>query len=103
MRHISTAALAASAILALGTSQLSAEPRNYQLPEGVITFRPGAGQDIAESNCLACHSSDYISTQPPGRGKTFWQAEVTRMRKAFGAHISDDDAKTIAEYLSNNY
>ena len=97
------AALAVPAFLALGSSHLSAEPRNYQLPDGVTTFRPGPGQDVAESNCLACHSSDYISTQPPGLGKTFWQAEVTRMRKAFGAQISDDDAKTIAEYLSRSY
>jgi hypothetical protein len=32
-----------------------------------------------------------------------WTAEVTKMIKAFGAPISDDDAKAIADYLAKNY
>jgi hypothetical protein len=32
-----------------------------------------------------------------------WDAEVTKMIKAFGAPISDADAKEIAEYLTKNY
>jgi hypothetical protein len=32
-----------------------------------------------------------------------WDAEVTKMIKAFGAPISEPDAKEIAEYLSKNY
>ena len=32
-----------------------------------------------------------------------WEAEVTKMIKAFGAVIDDSDAKAIVEYLKNNY
>jgi hypothetical protein len=32
-----------------------------------------------------------------------WDAEVTKMIKAFGAPISDADAKAIVDYLVANY
>jgi hypothetical protein len=32
-----------------------------------------------------------------------WDAEVTKMISAFGAPISPDDAKIIADYLKANY
>ena len=32
-----------------------------------------------------------------------WNAEVTKMIKAFGAPIDDADATAIAEYLAKNY
>ena len=32
-----------------------------------------------------------------------WDAEVTKMIKAFGAPIDDADAKVIADYLKKNY
>jgi hypothetical protein len=32
-----------------------------------------------------------------------WNAEVTKMIKAFGAPIGDGDAKDIAAYLAANY
>ena len=32
-----------------------------------------------------------------------WDAEVTKMIKAFGAPIDDADAKVIADYLKANY
>jgi sulfite dehydrogenase (cytochrome) subunit B len=80
-----------------------ADSKTYALPEAVSTFRPGPGKDIAENNCLTCHSSDYISTQPPGLGKKFWEAEVAKMSKAFGAQISEVDAAAISDYLAHAY
>ena len=32
-----------------------------------------------------------------------WDAEVTKMIKAFGAPIDEADAKVIADYLKKNY
>ena len=51
----------------------------------------------------SCHSLDYIvdATRPSER--RIWDAEVTKMIKAFGAPIDDADAKEIAEYLKKNY
>ena len=79
-------------------SQLS-----YALPEETAAFRPGPGVEAAQSNCAACHSADYVNTQPPKQGPAFWEAEVTKMIKVYGAPIDAGDAKTIAEYLAKTY
>jgi hypothetical protein len=36
-------------------------------------------------------------------GKAFWEAEVTKMIKAYHAPISEADAKAIADYLAKTY
>jgi len=35
---------------------------------------------VAKNNWTACHSADYVNTQPRGAKdrKAFWQAEVTK-------------------------
>lgn len=45
----------------------------------------------------------YITTNSPFLTRQVWDAEVTKMIKAFGAPISDADSKEIAEYLTKNY
>jgi hypothetical protein len=52
---------------------------------------------------VACHSADYIAMQPPKKGKAFWEAEVTKMIKTYGAPINEADAKVIADYLAQTY
>ena len=91
--------------LLLGSSAVVvlAAPITYNPPEETATFRPGPGVELAEANCAACHSADYISTQPPKRGKAFWQAEVTKMIKAYGAPIAEEDVGKIADYLASTY
>jgi hypothetical protein len=41
--------------------------------------------------------------QPPKKGKAFWEAEVTKMIKTYGAPINEADAKVIADYLAQTY
>jgi mono/diheme cytochrome c family protein len=84
-------------------SPARAEPLTYDLPEETAVLKPGPGLDAAQSNCVACHSADYIGMQPPKRGKAFWDAEVTKMIKTYGAPIAEADAKTIADYLAQTY
>ena len=52
-----------------------------------------------------CHSSDYVNTQPRNvkSKKDFWQAEVTKMIKVYGAPIEDADVPKIVEYLAATY
>jgi len=71
--------------------------------EPVIRLKPGPGLDKVEGNCGACHSLVYIQMNSPFLNAAGWNAEVTKMIKAFGAPISDDDAKAIADYLAKNY
>lgn len=65
-------------------------------------LRAGPGADATERACRACHSTDYVVTQPPGDGKQ-WEAVVTKMIKVYGANISAEDAQTIARYLTTHY
>jgi hypothetical protein len=78
------------------------DPMVYQLPPETAQLKPGPGVDVA-TVCTACHSADYVSTQPPEKGKAFWQAEVQKMIKLYGAPIGEDDAATIANYLAATY
>jgi sulfite dehydrogenase (cytochrome) subunit B len=41
-----------------------ASPISYTLPEESATFKGGPGVDVVKTNCTACHSADYINTQP---------------------------------------
>ena len=73
------------------------------LPTGVgPTFKPGPGAKAAGKYCTTCHSSAYVAIQPP-LNATQWAAEVTKMRKVYGASIPDDAAATIVQYLTTEY
>ncbi|MDB5606483.1 MAG: sulfite:cytochrome oxidoreductase subunit [Bradyrhizobium sp.] len=95
--------LAAAAGLGLGSA--SAAPVSYTLPDETAAFKPGPNLEAAQNNCTACHSADYINTQPRGSKskKDFWQAEVTKMIKVYGAPIDDADVGKIVDYLAATY
>jgi len=71
--------------------------------EQPVELKTSPGRDQVEGNCGACHSLDYIQMNSPFLNAAGWNAEVTKMIKAFGAPISDADAKAIADYLAKNY
>ncbi|HZQ14936.1 MAG TPA: cytochrome c [Pseudolabrys sp.] len=71
--------------------------------EQVIKLKAGPGLDKVEGNCQACHTLAYIPMNSPYLGAAGWDAEVTKMIKAFGAPIDDADAKAIKDYLAKNY
>jgi hypothetical protein len=103
-------ALATAAGLVAGSCMFSgmmaaAKPISYLLPEETAAFKQAPGVEAVQNNCTACHSSDYIQTQPRGPKfkKDFWQAEVTKMIKVYGAPIEDGDVGKIVDYLSTNY
>jgi len=83
----------------------AAKPVTYALPDETAAFKPGPNLDAAQGNCGACHSADYILTQPQGPKfkKDFWQAEVTKMIKVYGAPIDEADVPKIVDYLSSTY
>ena len=88
-----------------GVVAASAAPVSYALPEETAAFKPGPNLDVVKANCAACHSADYVQTQPRGEKfkKDFWQAEVTKMIKVYGAPIDDTDVAKIVEYLAATY
>jgi len=62
----------------------------------------GDGKAETEAYCSMCHSTRYITMQPPLPAPT-WEAEVTKMRKTFGATIPDEAASKILRYLQEHY
>ena len=90
---------------ALGVVAATAAPLNYTVPEDTAAFKPGPNLDVVQNNCTACHSADYIRTQPRGEKfkKDFWQAEVTKMIKVYGAPIDEADVGKIVDYLAATY
>lgn len=82
-----------------------AAPRSYALPEETATLAPGPNLETVQGNCGACHSSEYISTQPRSfaNPRAFWTAEVTKMQHAYGAPVDDADVAKIVDYLVATY
>jgi sulfite dehydrogenase (cytochrome) subunit B len=71
--------------------------------EKPIELKKAPGLDKVETNCASCHSLDYIQMNSPFPSAAVWDAEVTKMIKAFGAPIEDADAASIKDYLKQNY
>ena len=71
--------------------------------EKPVELKKAPGVEKVEGNCGACHSLDYIKMNSPFMSAATWDAEVTKMIKAFGAPISDADAAAIKDYLKANY
>jgi mono/diheme cytochrome c family protein len=71
--------------------------------EKQVQLKKGPGLDKVESNCQACHTLAYIPMNSPFLNGAGWDAEVTKMIKAYGAPIDDTDAKAIADYLKKKY
>jgi cytochrome c5 len=67
-----------------------------------MAFKPGPGAGAVQANCLTCHSSAYVSTQPV-LSKAQWTAEVAKMKNVYGAPIPDDAVPAIVDYLTAQY
>lgn len=105
MTHGTIRITAALALALAGVWAARAAPRSYALPEETATLADGPHLDTVQGNCVACHSAEYISTQPRGltNPKAFWTAEVTKMQKAYGAPVADTDVPAIVDYLVQTY
>jgi mono/diheme cytochrome c family protein len=68
-----------------------------------VDLKNGPGRELTENACSACHSLDYIGMNAPFLTTDQWKAEVTKMRKAYGAPIDDADADRIIRYLTVTY
>ena len=74
-------------------------PVAVELPDGDDAFPPGPGAELVAGNCVACHSSGMILSQP-ALTKATWAAEVTKMRNTYKAPVADEDVAAIVDYLA---
>jgi mono/diheme cytochrome c family protein len=76
----------------------------YALPEeAAAALPPGPGAEAVQASCVACHSFDYVTTQPRGKGAKFWGDEVTKMVAKYGAVVPETDRPAIVAYLAKHY
>ena len=103
MRTTRTVVLAA-VLLGAPSAAWAADQKTITLPPDnpMATLAPGPGMEIARATCGLCHSTDYIVRQPRSTAPQ-WQAEVTKMVKVFGAPVTPDTERIIAEYLASAY
>lgn len=72
------------------------------LPPETGTYTKGPGVELAQTNCLICHSTEYVSTQPPMPRK-FWEAAVKKMKEKYGAPTPDAQVPSLVDYLTATY
>lgn len=66
------------------------------------TLKPGKGKELVEMYCSICHSVNYITIQKKLPRK-IWEMEVKKMIM-YGTPIeSEEEIKTIVNYLVENY
>jgi sulfite dehydrogenase len=90
------------ALVLAGTFLAQAAPVTIQLPVETGVYRQAPGADLANAQCLTCHSADYAAMQPPMPTK-FWKAEVDKMAGKYGAPIPTNEVDSLVEYFSKNY
>ncbi len=83
----------------------SAEALEIELPQDTTTYRPVdlPGFPLVLQDCLTCHSSQYVQTQPPLSSRQYWDATVHKMKNAFGAPVEDADIPAVVDYLVKTY
>jgi mono/diheme cytochrome c family protein len=71
---------------------------NLNFPTSAVAFPAGKGSDIANANCLICHSAGMALRQPP-LTEDEWRSEISKMKSSFGAPIPADQIDELAKYL----
>jgi len=79
--------------LLLTSATLQAEPE----------AAPGAGREVFIARCTICHSIDYVEMHARFGTRQVWEASVNKMRNAFKAPLTDEEAKQILDYLERQY
>jgi cytochrome c5 len=64
---------------------------------------PGEDRELFIARCTSCHSVDYVSMHARFGTRALWEMEVAKMRTAFKAPLSDDEARRIVDYLARAY
>lgn len=102
MNRLAPITLAAALALFAGTAV--ARTVSIDLPSDetpAVLATPDA--EIVAVTCSACHSLDYLTTQPRGKGEQFWRDSVTKMVNVYGAPIAPEDAAEISAILARKF
>ena len=98
----------ATVLLAAGAGLLSlaaaAQPLNIELPFGDVPPELAEPDSrVVVNHCSSCHSLDYITTQPRGKGEQFWRDSVAKMINVYKAPLSPEQADAVAATLARKF
>jgi mono/diheme cytochrome c family protein len=77
----------------------SSQVRRIELPHYQSNLPDGPGREAFAVACLACHSSSYITMQPP-QSAAKWEEAVRKMVKVYAAPITEDQVGPVAQYIA---
>lgn len=77
-------------------------PVKIELPPETAAFKLAPGSEIANGQCLTCHSVEYVSTQPP-MPRAFWAGSVKKMMDKYSAPVPAEQVEALVDYLTANY
>jgi mono/diheme cytochrome c family protein len=91
--------------LVLGCGAAGSATKSIALPPDGLQLKASAlpGYAKAQTNCVACHSAEYMAYQPPNASRPYWEAMVKRMKAVFKAPVADEDMPAIVDYLVKTY
>ncbi|MCO5170254.1 MAG: c-type cytochrome [Planctomycetes bacterium] len=72
------------------------------LPARTPALVPGAGRDALVAHCSTCHSTAYVTLQPP-LPEAGWRATLEKMQRTYGAEVPDAAAEQVLAYLAAHY
>ena len=92
--------LALASATSPAVAQAASAVKKIDLPpdNAMAKLKPGPGVETVETECMICHSTDYIVRQPGGDAK-HWEPEVRKMIAVYGAPISEADVQTVVACL----
>lgn len=87
------------------TSTVFGGVKSINLPPDGVQLKPSTlpGYEKARTNCVACHSAEYMLYQPPTAARPYWENMVKRMKTVFNAPLEDADIPVIVDYLVKTY
>jgi cytochrome c5 len=98
-RTIFFSALIAATIPNVASAQtLTLKSDSINVPDRGTLFT-GAGSDVVNNNCLACHSAGMVLNQP-SLSEATWKAEAEKMIHVYGAPVDPKDVPAIVDYLT---
>ena len=71
--------------------------------EASLQLKDGPGKDKVQTNCITCHSVDYIQINSVFLDRKGWEASVNKMIKVMGAPIKEEDVGALVDYLTRYY
>jgi mono/diheme cytochrome c family protein len=97
--------LVGSLVLSFASFAAIAAPKTIELPPDGVQLKesPLPGYALAQTQCVACHSAEYMRYQPENAGRAYWDAMAKRMKAVFKAPINDADIPVIVDYLVKTY